>query len=154
MHYCVERQVNKPVDDKKSSETVLDVSACRAHLQTLQLQRLQAHERRRLSALHAVRGAARSVLPRFPRIQRAFLFGSVLRPGALRPSSDVDVAVEGKLSAEEYFDLWRELERAATGWALDLVELDQDSYFAARVRQDGELVYERSNPNPESGLDG
>ena len=33
--------------------------------------------------------------------------------GGLRSTSDVDVAIEGKLDAQEYFTLWRELERAA-----------------------------------------
>jgi predicted nucleotidyltransferase len=80
-------------------------------------------------------------LPRFPDVQRVFLFGSVLHPGRLRSTSDVDVAIEGKLDAQEYFTLWRELERAAPGWLIDLVELGRDLHFAALARERGELIY-------------
>ena len=127
-----------------------DVSACRAYLQARQEQRHQAREQRRRAALRAVRTAACSILPRFPGIRRAYLFGSVLRPGAMRASSDVDVAIEGELSAESYFALWRELERAAAGWLIDLVELDRNPRLAARVRETGELIYERSDSDAES----
>ena len=69
----------------------------------------------------------------------------------MRSTSDVDLALEGDLTAEDYFALWRELERAAEGWSLDLAELDRDLHFAGRVREGGELIYERPNPDPESG---
>jgi len=75
----------------------------------------------------------------------------VLRPGALRSTSDIDLAVEGRLSAGEYFALWRELERAAVGWPIDLVELDRDLRFAARVREQGELIYGHPDSDAESG---
>ncbi|HEY71679.1 MAG TPA: nucleotidyltransferase domain-containing protein [Thermoflexia bacterium] len=42
--------------------------------------------------------------PSYPSLRRVYLFGSVIRPGAFLPSSDIDVAVEG-LDAEAYFDL-------------------------------------------------
>ncbi|MDY7040303.1 MAG: nucleotidyltransferase domain-containing protein [Chloroflexota bacterium] len=128
-----------------------DVAACRTHLQARQEQQHQAREQRRRAALREVHAAACSILPRFPGVRRAYLFGSVLRPGAMRASSDVDVAIEGKLSAESYFALWRELERAATGWQIDLVELDRNPRFAARVHETGELIYERSDSDAESG---
>lgn len=124
-----------------SGEITFDVAACRAHLRARQEREHQTREQRRQAALKALRSAARSVLPRFPNIQRAFLFGSVLYPGGLRSTSDIDVAIEGELDAQEYFALWRELERAAPGWLIDLVELGQDLRFAALVRERGELIY-------------
>jgi len=133
-----------------NSGRTFDVAACRAHLQAQQERQYQAREQRRQAALKALREAARSVLPRFPGVRRAYLFGSVLRPGVLRSTSDIDVAIEGTLSAEEYFALWRELERAAAGWPVDLVELDRDLRFAAHVRERGELVYGRPDSDTES----
>ncbi len=95
----------------------------------------------------AARASARAAIPvvasRCPAIRRAYIFGSVTRPGAFRADSDIDVAVEGELSADAYFSLWRDLEAALPGWEVDLVELDQDIYFATRVRESGELAYER-----------
>lgn len=87
------------------SGVTFDVAACRAHLRARQEQEYQVREARRQAALQAVRAAACAVLPRFPHVRRAYLFGSVLRPGGMRSTSDVDVAVEGELGAEEYFAL-------------------------------------------------
>lgn len=131
--------------------TAFDIAACRAYLHTRQERRRQAREERRQAALEALRVAVHSVLPRFPGVRRAYLFGSVLRPGALRSTSDVDVAIEGGLNAQEYFALWRELERAAPGWLIDVLELDRDVRFATLVRERGELIYGHSDPNTESG---
>jgi len=135
-------------------EITFDVAACRAYLRARQEREHQAREQRRQAAREALRTAARSVLPRFPDVRRAFLFGSVLRPGGLRSTSDVDVAIEGKLEAQEYFALWRELERAAPGWLIDLVELERDLRFAALVRERGELIYGHPDSNAESGHPG
>jgi predicted nucleotidyltransferase len=63
------------------------------------------------------------------------------------PRSDVDVAVEGKLSAEDYFALWRALEEES-GQPVDLVELTEDLPFAHRIREQGEILYERGHPIP------
>jgi predicted nucleotidyltransferase len=135
-------------------EMAFDVAACREHLRVRQEREYQAREQRRQAALKALRIAAHSVLPRFPSVRRAYLFGSVLRPGALRSTSDIDVAIEGRLNAEEYFALWRELEQAAPGWLIDLVELDRDLRFATTVRERGELVYGHPNPDTESRYQG
>ncbi len=134
-------------------EITFDIAACRAHLRARQEREHQAREQRRQAAREALRTAARSVLPRFPGVRRAFLFGSVLRPGGLRSTSDIDIAIEGKLEAQEYFALWRELERAAPGWLIDLVELD-NLRFAALVRERGELIYGHPDSNAESGHQG
>ena len=132
-------------------QTTFDVVTCRANLQARHEREYQAREKRRQAAFEAVRGAVCTVLPRFPGVRRAYLFGSVLRPGGMRPTSDVDVAIEGRLGAEDYFALWRELERAAAGWLLEVVELDQSIHFANRVRKEGALIYER--PDDNSGSD-
>jgi predicted nucleotidyltransferase len=127
-----------------------DIAASRAYLKRRQEQQEGQREERRQAALAALRQAAQSVLPRYPAVKRAYLFGSVMQPAGLRATSDVDVAVEGDLGAEEYFAVWRDLERAAPGWAIDLVELGQDVRFSEGVRTGGELVYERQDPDPKS----
>jgi hypothetical protein len=68
----------------------------------------------------------------------------------LRSDSDIDVAVEGTLGAEAYFALWREIERTIPGWTVEVVELGRDLHFAERVRQTGEVIYERSDSDSES----
>lgn len=126
-----------------------DLAASRAYLAARQAQRDQAREQRRQAALADVRAAVQCVLPRFPTIRRAYLFGSVLRPSAMRATSDIDIALEGELDAATYFAAWRELERAAGGWQIEVVELGPDLRFAASVRERGEIVYERTDPDTE-----
>lgn len=134
-----------------SRQSDLDLAAVRAHLRARQERAYQAAEQRRQAALSAIRAAACAVFPRFPGVCRAYVFGSALRPGAMRLDSDIDIAIEGALSAEEYFALWRDLEHAASDWTIDLVELDRAVRFADRVREEGMLIYERSDPDVESG---
>ncbi len=127
----------------------MDVKAVRAYLQERQRQRDQEREAFRQPIVQMVRAAARSVLPAFPQVRKAYLFGSTVRPGAMRRDSDVDVAIEGHLSPEDYFALWRELERAIPGRVVEVVELDRDLHFAERVRQTREVIYERPDSDTE-----
>jgi len=137
----------------------VDITACRAYLQARKRQRDQEREALRQQILQLVRTVVPSVLAAFPQVRRAYVFGSVVRPGAmLRKDSDIDVAIEGTLSAEDYFALWREIERAIPGWTVEVVELGRDLHFAERVRQTGEIIYactefnrsERSDSGSES----
>lgn len=103
--------------------------------------RLALQEERRLQARQVVVAALCLLLPRYPGVQRAYLFGSVTRPGAFTARSDVDVGLEGADMAL-CFDIWRAAEAMVADWSLDLRPLD-DSPFAERIRQKGELVYGR-----------
>ncbi|MBN1992335.1 MAG: nucleotidyltransferase domain-containing protein, partial [Anaerolineae bacterium] len=80
-------------------------------------------------------------------VRRVYLFGSVTRPGAFRPDSDVDIGLEGANMAL-CFDVWRELERAAPAWRLDVRSLEPEDLFTERVRQKGEVVYEQPASDP------
>ncbi len=130
----------------------VDVAESRAYLAARAAATYEAREQRRAAALIAARAAAQAVLPRFPAVRRAYLFGSVIRPGAMRATSDVDIALEAALDAaldaETYFAVWRALERAAGPWKLDVIELGPEVHFAARVRAEGELIYERAGQDP------
>jgi len=132
----------------------VDVAESRAYLAARAAATYEAREQRRAAALTAARAAAQAVLPSFPAVRRAYLFGSVIRPGAMRATSDVDIALEAALDAaldaETYFAVWRALERAAGPWELDVIELGPEVHFAARVRAEGELIYERADQDPQS----
>ncbi len=132
-----------------SSKAVVDATTYLVHLRERQSQSYQKREAIRQRAAQLARRAALSVLPSFNDVRRAYLFGSVTRPGSMRDDSDIDIAVEGRLDAEEYFALWRELERAMASWVVDVVELDRDLRFVERVRQTGELIYERPDSYAE-----
>jgi predicted nucleotidyltransferase len=127
--------------DTKASAAALEarLTAARAPL--------EARRKRALAVMqHALPRAGSQVAT----VRRLYLFGSVLIPGAFRSHSDVDVGVEGALSADEFFSLWRAIEDAAPGWEVDLVELDHSRvHFADRVRTEGMLVYEAGDPNPQ-----
>lgn len=125
----------------QNSDTTFDIAACRARLQARQAHQYHDREQQRQALLQALRAAAHATFSRFPGVQRAYLFGTIVRPGALRTTSDVDVAIEGRLSAEDYFTLWRELERVAEYRPIDLVELDQSPHFADRIREHGMVIY-------------
>jgi predicted nucleotidyltransferase len=126
------------------------VAACRANLRALYEQQYAEREHRRQAAWEAALAAVRQVVPDYPAIERVYLFGSVLLPGAMHQNSDIDVAVDTRLSAEDYFAFWRDLERAAPGWQIDLRELEEEGHFAAGVRERGMVVYERTDTHIES----
>ena len=132
----------------------MDVSVCRATLQARQAAQYAKREERRQAARDSVIAAAASIFPHFPAVRRAYLFGSAVRPGALRATSDIDIALEGALEAETYFAVWRALEMQVKEWNLDIVELQKDLQFAARVREQGELIYERPDSDIEGGYRG
>jgi predicted nucleotidyltransferase len=134
-----------------SRQSNFDLAASREYLTARQERERRVAEQRRQAALRAIRAAARAVFPRFPGVRRAYVFGSALHPGAMRADSDIDIAIEGALSAEGYFALWRDLEHAASDRTIDLVELDREVRFADRVRKEGMLIDERPVPDVESG---
>ncbi|MEA3340127.1 MAG: nucleotidyltransferase domain-containing protein [Chloroflexota bacterium] len=118
------------------------ISAYRRAFEERERQKMTRRERRRLEALAAIEQAVRVTASSYPAIRRVYLFGSITRPSTFRSSSDIDVAVEG-LGAGRCFDLWRDLERAAPGWTLDVRSLRQRDYFSDRIRERGMVVYER-----------
>jgi predicted nucleotidyltransferase len=128
-----------------------EIAACRASLHAREQRQQAEREARRAAALAAARQAVAQAAPQFPAVRRVYLFGSVVQPGAMRQCSDIDVAVEHRLSAEDYFGFWRALERAAPGRAFDLAELEGDTPFAAGVRHSGVVVYECADADTQGG---
>lgn len=69
-------------------------------------------------------------------IHRAYLFGSLIRPGKFKQTSDIDIAVE-EMNPEDFFNAMSLLS-TATGREVDLIELKK-CHFADRIRQRGVL---------------
>ncbi len=69
-------------------------------------------------------------------VDRAYVFGSVLRAGRFHERSDVDVAVEA-IEPEAFFALMSRLSSALVR-DVDVVDL-RKCHFAERVRETGEL---------------
>jgi predicted nucleotidyltransferase len=98
-------------------------------------------EVRRREALSEARRAARILADEFG-VDRVVVFGSVLRPGAFREGSDIDLAVEG-LAPGRFFEacgrLMVELE-----FEIDLKPVeDLRGLIRERVKE-GEVVYEKT----------
>lgn len=75
--------------------------------------------------------------------KRVYQWGSLLRAGAFRPYSDIDIAIEGITDAEVFFALLGEAEKM-TGFPLDIIQIEKVvPEYADDIRTKGELVYER-----------
>ena len=119
-----------------------EISRIRRFLSAKEEKDRRTRESARQEVLARVEEAVAAVAPHFP-VERVYLYGSTLR-GRRRPDSDVDLAVEGRLSPAEFFALWTELDRRLE-YEVDLRELAKLP-FGEKVRREGELLYERKDP--------
>ena len=77
------------------------------------------------------------------RPRRIYQWGSLLDPGTFAEWSDIDIAVEGIASAEEFLALCGDAS-ALTEFELDLVQLEQaHPSYASAIREHGRLIHER-----------
>ena len=75
--------------------------------------------------------------------ERIYQWGSVLREGAFREYSDIDIALEGVTDAAAFFQILKQAE-ACTSFPVDVVQLETiEPEFAHSIRNHGVLVYER-----------
>ncbi len=118
----------------------INIEAYRRSYQARLQRGLEEREAGRKKALEEIKAVAPTIAAKYPAIKTVYLFGSILRPGAFRADSDVDLAVEGG-SAEDYFALWRELQEAIPGWLIDLRDLPSGTLFTHRVHETGEKIY-------------
>jgi len=98
-------------------------------------------ESRRQSLLLEIVPKIQKLLKCYPSVNRAYLFGSILRKGDLKENSDVDIAVEG-LAGEHYFKLWRELEEELK-ISVDLRIITE--ILAKTIYLTGQKIYDREN---------
>jgi predicted nucleotidyltransferase len=74
---------------------------------------------------------------------RVYQWGSLLEPERFTGISDIDIAVEGIETAEEFFSLYRDAELMAS-FSLDIVQMEKIApEFADIIRMKGKLVHER-----------
>jgi predicted nucleotidyltransferase len=71
--------------------------------------------------------------PRY-NIQRAYLFGSVVKPGRFRADSDVDIAVE-QIDPRQFIEALSKFSMRLNR-DVDLIELDK-CHFADKIRREG-----------------
>lgn len=132
---------NKSIMIPRSDSTI---ATYRQHFKRQQAKKLNEREARRQQALAKLKAVAPAVAANIPSVQQLYLFGSVIRHGQFHQRSDVDMGVVGT-TAEDYFELWRQLEAALPAWPIDLREISEDSFFADSVKRTGLLIYERTN---------
>jgi predicted nucleotidyltransferase len=105
-------------------------------------ERFLVREKHRQQAREVIVATVRIIMPQYPPVRRVYLFGSITKPGAFGPSSDIDIGIEG-VGMGLCFDIWRDLEQVASDWQLDIRSLDPEDVFSKRVHQKGELIYEQ-----------
>ncbi|MEW6447349.1 MAG: nucleotidyltransferase domain-containing protein [Bacillota bacterium] len=120
----------------------VEVAQVRQFLLTREEKRRRAKELARQRVVAQLKEALEAVAPLFP-VERVYLYGSILT-GRWRPDSDLDLAVEGDLSPEDFFRLWGELDKRLEQ-EIDLREIAKLP-FRERVQRKGVVLYERKNP--------
>lgn len=125
--------------------TPAEIRQAQAFQQARHQQQLAAREALRAEALQAVMAKAPQIIARYKRVTLAYLFGSILRAGAFRPDSDIDIGV-ADLPVSDYTPLRTDLEAALPAWEIDLRELPPNTTFTTLVKQGGRLIYDRDHP--------
>ncbi|NQT59318.1 MAG: nucleotidyltransferase domain-containing protein [Bacteroidetes bacterium] len=78
----------------------------------------------------------------FP-VTRIYQWGSLLSPERFDENSDIDIAVEGLNSAEEFFKLYG-FALSKTSFPLDLVEMEKIGELNRKsIIEKGKLIYEK-----------
>jgi len=77
------------------------------------------------------------------RPRRIYQWGSLLNENDFSEISDIDIAIEGDYSAEEFFRIYGDA-MELTGFPLDLLEINKiEPLYAMGIRKKGRIVYER-----------
>lgn len=125
----------------------VDVAAVRDLLRRREQLRQQALDERFATAWRDFRKIVEMLIGKY-RPRRIYQWGSLLRRKYFSEQSDIDIALEGVGGAERFFALYRDAEEL-TRFRLDLVELERiEPEYAAAIRQNGVIVYDRDQPDP------
>ena len=110
----------------------------------------KAYEARKKSAVERYHSAAADCRAIIDMIvtsyhpSRILQWGSLLHPDRFREYSDIDLAVEGIIDAEVFFNLLGDAMRL-TRFPLDIVQMEKiEPEFAETIRKTGKVVYERA----------
>ena len=101
--------------------------------------------RARTALLERAQSDARAIIERIARAhnpQRIYQWGSLVETGHFTELSDIDIALEGLRSTEEYFAILGEV-MGMTAFPLDIIELEKmDAETAEGIRRQGRIVHE------------
>ena len=111
------------------------------------LKRRMAKQRAAHLALHARASedfaAILEMIVQYYRPEKVYQWGSLLRPEQFRDYSDIDIAVEGAMLPEAYFEMLGKAQ-AMTDFPVDIVQLEKiEPEFSESIRAGGRVVYER-----------
>ena len=102
--------------------------------------------RTRAALLEQAQNDARAIIEKIARAhnpRRIYQWGSLVETGHFTELSDIDIALEGLRSAEEYFAILGEA-MGMTAFPLDIIELEKvDTETAQEIRRKGRIVHER-----------
>ena len=74
---------------------------------------------------------------------RIYQWGSLLDEESFSEISDIDIALEGIVEPETFFNLYKDVE-SMTDFSLDIVQLEKiEPEFSEIIKMKGEMVYER-----------
>jgi predicted nucleotidyltransferase len=119
----------------------IDISKCARHLKDKEERRIWEKENLRRKVITKL-SLLSEVLNDFPKVRKAYIFGSILKKGRFGENSDIDIALEGDVK-EDYFPIWGKLEEKL-GERVDLRILENNS-TSQIIKREGKLVYERGN---------
>jgi predicted nucleotidyltransferase len=118
------------------------IEKCRRFLLVREQQRQAQLDRRFERAWDDARAIIDLLIARY-RPQRIYQWGSLLDRCRFWERSDIDIAIEGIETPDDFFALYGEADRLASV-PLDLVALEKiEPEFAEIIRTKGKLVYER-----------
>jgi predicted nucleotidyltransferase len=74
--------------------------------------------------------------------KRLYQWGSVMKKNYFNDNSDIDIAVEGDFTAQDFFKMYEEAD-SLTKFSLDLVDINKiDPIYAESIKRNGRIVYE------------
>lgn len=81
---------------------------------------------------------------------RIYQWGSLLNKETFSEISDIDIAVEGIISAQTFFAMYRDADKL-TRFPLHLVQIEKiRPVYAKWIKRDGQIVYEKRNEKNQS----
>jgi len=119
----------------------MDFKTAREYYYRREQQRYAQREAERQEWLQRLREAIARIAPKYPDLQRVYLFGSLTRPGQFSPTSDIDIAVESD-TVETESAFWQALEQKLKR---DVDVRPLTGPIKEEATHFGEKVYERKN---------
>ena len=119
-----------------------DIQKAREFIQKKRANILRERHQRFEKAWHDFDNIVALLIKRYD-LKQIYQWGSLLNEKYFSEISDIDIAVEGVKSAEQYFQMIGEA-MELTDFPLDLVDIEKvDPIYAESIRKRGRLIYER-----------